>query len=185
VNPKNAAPGSSWQSAPGGDLKERDNAFSPEISEAKRGRQDDVVPDARAQIIVGAHASFIYIKHCPLCGLEHTHGFDVHGADTDLLATFSRHNGHRATHCFCQGPGRVARRILGERRTVIVYPSEWRGPCGDTYRLSPSGPACFTAEGIRSPAARRAMVALARRGVATSLKIWTPRRSCFRGFGDR
>jgi hypothetical protein len=106
------------------------------------------------------------------------HGqFPLHGEGSDPLKAFVACQGHRASHCHCHGPHRVARRTRGEWHTVIVYPPEYHEPEGDDYRLvlGPE-PACFTPRGTKSKAARLAMLALARRGVATSLEILRPRR---------
>jgi hypothetical protein len=140
--------------------------------------QDSAVPIAQARIVIGCQYSFIYIPHCPLCGLEHSHGeFSLNGQGSDPLQAFDCCRGHRASHCFCQGPGRDARLIGGQWCTVFVYPPEWHEPDGESYRLvlGPE-PACFTPRGIKSPHARLAMATLARKGVATSLQILTPRR---------
>lgn len=169
-----AAPGGAHRAV---NSKELGSAFHPEINCA--------MPIAQARIVVGCRASFLYIGCCPLCRIEHTHGLFVHGQGTDPLHAFKWHGGHHASHCFCQGPGRHVRFVRGRWRTFVVRPPEWCEPHGDDYRLVLSEPACFTARGIRSGAARHAMMALARRGVQTSLMIWTPRRSCFRGLGDR
>ena len=181
--PRPVAPGRAHRAATS---KELGGTFDPEISEEGREPQDYPEPIARTQIVVGRRASFLYIRSCPLCGLEHMHGSFVHGNGSDPLAALAWHAGYRVAACFSQGPGRVARPVRGGGwRTDIVRPAEWREPRGYGYRLVLSEPACFTATAIRSPAARRAMVLLTRGGIATSLVIWTPLRSCFRGWGDR
>jgi hypothetical protein len=159
--------------------------FDPEIKQEKGEPQDNAVPIAQARIVVGSQSVFLDIAECPLCGLQHVHGLVAHGQCSDLPAALARQGRVCAAHCHCQGPGRVARRVRGEWRTFARHAAGWREPRGYDYRLVLSEPACFTPRGIRSPAARRAMFALARKGVATSLTIWTPRRPCFRGWGDR
>jgi hypothetical protein len=186
MNPKKPRPATPGRARRPRNSKELGGTFNPEISEEVRGPQDNAVPIARTQIVVGGRGSFLYLRSCPLCGLEHAHGFFAHGQGSDPLAAFAWHGGLRVSHCDCQGPGRVARFVRGEWRTAIRNLPEWCEPEESSYRLvlGPE-PACFTPRAIRDAAARHVMAVLARRGVATSLAIWTPRRSCFRGWGDR
>lgn len=162
-------------------------AFDPEISDETGELQDSVAPMAQTRIVIGCRHSFIYIPYCSLCGLEHVHHqFPLRGRGSDPLHAFEWHGGIRAAHCFCQGPGRYARFVRGRWRTFFVRPAEWREPEGQSYCLvlGPD-PACFTPLGIRSGAAHNAMVALAARGVATSLQILRPRRSFVVRRGDQ
>jgi hypothetical protein len=186
MSPKKLRPAAPGRARRPRNSKELGGTFDPKFSEVGREPQDNTAPIARTQFVVGRRASFLYIARCPLCHLEHAHGFFVHGNGGDPLAALAGHGGVRMSHCHCQGPARVARRARrGGWRTVVIGPTDWREPHGYHYRLVLSEPACFTARGIRSPAARRAMIAFARKGVATSLTIWTPQRSSFRGWGDR
>jgi hypothetical protein len=181
--PRPAAPGGAHRA---GSSKGLAGTFDAHISKKNSRPQDNAVPIARTQIVVGGRGSFLYIRSCPLCGLEHAHGLFVHGAASDPLAALASHGGVRVSHCHCQGPGRVARFVRGEWRTVVRHLPEWCEPEGLSYRLVlRTDPACFTPRAIRDAAARHVMAVLARRGVATSLAIWTPRRPCFRGWGDR
>lgn len=168
--------------------KELGGTFNPQNSAEPDERQDSAVPIARTRIVLGSRYSFLYIGDCPLCGgLEHVHErFPLCGAASDPLAAFAWHGGVRVAHCHCQGPGRVARFVRGEWRTVVRHLPEWCEPEGSSYRLvlGPD-PACFTPRAIKDATARRAMAALARGGITTSHVIWKPRRSCFRGWGDR
>jgi hypothetical protein len=160
--------------------------FDPQFSSETNGPQDSDVPIALARIVIGRRYSFLYIRNCPLCGMEHMHGqFPVRGEGSDPLDALAACQGHRASHCHCHGPHRVARCTRGEWHTVIVYPPEWHEPEGYDYRLvlGPE-PACFTPRGIKSKAARLAMLALTRRGVATSLEILRPRRRSVFWRGD-
>ena len=170
-----AAPGRAHRA---GTSKGLGGTFGPHISFETNGPQDSDVPIALARIVIGRRYSFLYIRNCPLCGMEHMHGqFPVRGEGSDPLDALAACQGHRASHCHCHGPHRVARCTRGEWHTVIVYPPEYHEPEGCDYRLvlGPE-PACFTPRGIKSKAARLAMLALARRGVATSLEILRPRR---------
>jgi hypothetical protein len=170
-----------------GTSKRLAGTFNTQTSEEAERSQDSVAPAAQTQIVVGRRCSFLYVRSCPLCGLEHTHGRFPHGeSNDDPMAAIARHGGVRVSHCHYQGPGRVARFVRGEWRTFARNLPEWCEPDGSSYRLvlGPE-PACFTPRGIRDEAARHVMAVLARRGVATSLATWTPRRSCFRGWGDR
>ena len=174
------APGGSCRSRPGGYSKEQ-----PQNSRVARDRQDDM-PVAFARIVLGRLASFIYIDCCPLCGLDHAHGRFVHGKGGDPVAAFAWHGGVRAAHCFCQGPGRDARTVRDRWRTFSTHPTEWREPEGQSYRLVLGlDPACFTPRGVRSAAAHNTMIALAARGVATSLQILRPRRPFVLWRGDQ
>jgi hypothetical protein len=185
MNPKMPRP-PIWGVGRAGTSKELSGTFDPQNSEKPDERQDSVAPVAQTQIVVGCRASFLYIRSCPLCGLEHVHGFFVHGNGSDPLAAFASHGDVRESHCHCHGPGRVARFVRGEWRTVVRNLPEWCEPEGSSYRLvlGPD-PACFTPRAIKDATARRAMAAVARGGITTTHVIWTPRRSCFRGWGDR
>jgi hypothetical protein len=150
--------------------------FDPQTTEQTGEPQGDAVPIAQTRIVIGCRHSFIYLPHCPLCGLEHMHGqFPLHGQHSNPLQAFLSCGGHRASHCVCHGLSRIARLIGGEWCTVFV--PEWHEPDGESYRLVPGPePACFTPSGIKSKAAHYAMAALARRGIPTSLEILKPRR---------
>jgi hypothetical protein len=181
--PRPAAPGRAHRAK---NSKELGGTFDPQISEETSRPQDGGMPIAQARIIVGRRSSFLYVRSCPLCGLDHTHGYFLHRQDGDPLTAFAWHGGVRASHCHCQGPGRVARFVRGEFRTVARSLPEWCEPDGSLYRLAHGpDPACFTPRAIRDAAARPVMAVLARRGVATSRAIWTPRRSFFCEWGDR
>jgi hypothetical protein len=170
-----------------GDSKGLGGNFDPHTTEQTGELQDSEVPIAQTRIVIGCRYSFVYIPHCPLCGLEHMHDqFPLHGQHSNPLQAFLACGGHRASHCFCQGPGRIARFFCGEWRTVFVCPPEWREPEGQSYRLAQGPePACFTPRGIKSKAAHCAMAALARRGIPTSLEILRPRRPFVLWRGDK
>lgn len=119
-------------------------------------------PLAPACLVLGRRWGFIYLKECPLCALEHAHGQVPLYRAEDLLS-FHR-DGRRNGHCGCQGLGRQARFIGGEWR--IMH----RDCVTGSYRLIPVGPVHFTPKGIREPAAREAMMRLARLSVETSLR---------------
>ena len=132
-----------------GNSKGLGGTFDPQFSFETNGPQDSDVPIALTRIVIGRRYSFLYIRNCPLCGMEHMHGqFPVRGGGSDPLDALVACQGHRASHCHCQGPHRVARCTRGEWHTVIVYPPEWHEPEGDDYRLvlGPE-PACFTTPG--------------------------------------
>jgi hypothetical protein len=135
-------------------------------------------PIAHSRIIIGPEYSFIYIPHCPLCGLEHMHGqYQLDGPFNNPAEAYESRDGHRGSHCVPHGLGRIMRRIGGEWCNVHRdAPPEYHEPEGESYRLVMSYPACFTPRGIRSKAARNLMDALARRGFPTSLEILKPRR---------
>jgi hypothetical protein len=161
--------------------------FDPQNTEQAGELQDSAVPIAQTRLVLGCQYSFIYIPHCPLCGLEHAHGqFPLHGQGSDPLRSFDWRHWDSASHCFCQGPGRIARLIGRRWCTVFVNPPEWHEPDGESYRLvlGPE-PACFTPHGIKNPDARFAMATLARKGVATSLQILKPRRPFVLWRGDK
>jgi hypothetical protein len=169
------------------DSKGLGGTFDPQTTEQTGELQDSAVPIAQTRIVIGCRYSFVYVPHCPLCGLEHMHGqFPFHGQHSNPLQAFLSCGGHRASHCFCHGLRRNARSIGGQWCTVIVYPPEWHEPKGESYRLmlGPE-PACFTPRGIKSKESRLAMVALARRGIATSLEILRPRRPFVLWRGDK
>ena len=170
-------PGAPNRAHRAGNSKGLGGTFDPQNTEQTHELQDAAVPIAQTRLVFGCKYSFIYIPHCPLCGLEHAHGeFSLNGQGSEAMQAFDWSGGHRASHCFCQGPGRVARLIGGEWCTVFVYPPEWHEPKGESYRLVMSYPACFTPRGFRSKAARHLMDALAKRGFPTSLEILRPRR---------
>ena len=174
--PRPAAPGRAHRPR---NSKELGGAFT---SEQDREPQDSGVPIAQAQIIIGRRGCFLYIRSCPLCGLDHTHGYFLHGQGGDPLTAFAWHGGYRAAACFSQGPGRIVR----GSRTVVVRPAEWHEPKGELYQLVHGpDPACFTPLGIQSKDARLAMAELARRGAATSLEILRPRRGFILWRGDK
>ena len=180
--PRPAAPGRAHRAT---NLKELAGTFDPQISdETGELQEDSVVSIVQTRIVCGRGSSFIYIPHCPLCGLEHAHGLFPypHG---DPLQAYDACDEYRASHCHAQGLGRVARRVGGQLRIVQrKAPPEYHEPKGEFYRIVMSYPACFTPRGIRTEDARYAMAALARRGVATSLEILRPRRSFVLQRGD-
>jgi hypothetical protein len=185
MNPKMPRPATLGGANRAVNSKELGGTFDPEFSEEGREPQDSVVSNAPARIVLGRRGSFLYIRSCPLCGLEHAHGFFGHGQGSDPLTAFAWHSGVHVAHCHCQGPGRVARSTRGGWRTVVVPPAEWREPSGYEYRLVLFEPACFTPLGIQSKDARLAMAELARRGAATSLEILRPRRGFILWRGDK
>jgi hypothetical protein len=138
----------------------------------------DAIPVAHTRIVFGRKYSCIYIEYCPLCGLEHMHGrFALCGENSDPLEAYDW-GGHRHSHCHCHGLGHVTRFRNG--RPILVErprPPEYRESQGCSYQLvlGPK-PACFTAKGFKSKAARSAMAQLAWRGVPTSTEILRPRR---------
>jgi hypothetical protein len=165
-----------------GSSKGLGGTFDPQISNETAEGQDSVVPIAHARIVIGRKWSFIYIEYCPLCGLEHMHGqFPLRGPHSDPLHAFRACGGHRTSHCFAHGLGRVARLVRGVWRVVDRKPPpEYHEPEGvGGYRLVMSHPACFTPRGIKNKDARAVMVRLAKCGAPTSLEILQPRRRSF------
>jgi hypothetical protein len=136
------------------------------------------VPIAPSRIVIGPKHSFIYIPHCPLCGLEHMHGqYPLDGPFNNPAEAYESCDGHRGSHCVPHGLGRIMRRIAGEWCNVHRDPPpEYHEPRGESYRLVMAYPACLTPRGIKSKAARHLMDALAKRGFPTSLEILKPRR---------
>src|SRR5712691_8542546 len=114
MNPKMPHPAAPGRAHRAEKSKELSGTFDPQISEEPEELQDSAVPVAQTRIVVGRRGSLLYIRSCPLCGLEHTHGFFVHGRGSDPLAAFAWRGGVRVAHCHCQGPGRVARFVRGE-----------------------------------------------------------------------
>jgi hypothetical protein len=142
--------------------------------------QQNGMPIAHTRIVLARTASFIYIEYCPLCGLEHLHGWYPYRSNyNDPLQAYAASDGHRGSHCGAHGLGRTTKMRRGE--LILVdrpAPPEYREPQGSQYRLvlGPK-PTCFTARGFRSKKARLAMAQLAQRGVPTSLEILRPRRA--------
>jgi hypothetical protein len=167
-----------------GSSKGLGGTFDFQNSEILNQKQDDdrlLIPNAHTRIVFGAKASFIYIRSCPLCGLEHAHGLFRYPHGNPLQAYDSC---DVASHCVAQGLGRVAKMIGGEWRAVQRRPPrEYKEPEGDSYRLIPGPePACFTRRGIRSAEARAAMARLA--GDSKSLQVLKPRRAFIFERGD-
>jgi hypothetical protein len=71
--------------------------FDAQFSFETNGPQDSVVPIALTRIVIGRRYSLLYIRNCPLCGMEHMHGqFPVHGEGSDPLDVLVACQGHRS-----------------------------------------------------------------------------------------
>jgi hypothetical protein len=155
------------------------DAVDPKTRNRSSTQRQDEVPDAVGRIVFGRRYSFIYIEHCPLCGLEHLHGrFSLEDPHYPLQA-YADHGGLRASHCSAQGIGNQAKYVRGNWRILPKpAPPEFHEPQGGgSYRLVPGPkPACFTPLGSKSRRARAAMARLNCRRVPVSTEILQPRR---------